>query len=149
MAGRPCPHYSRIRSSGGRYPTPASTGSIGSFATAFAHTLKATSGPNQNVAELDISRRERDRLLPYVPRLTDEKARHAETFASTDGSAYVCWLYQTYGHAMYACPFLSPEQCQFTAYRNYRYQMETCPGMCNLIQQSTREDRGPRRGDPN
>ena len=117
--------------------------------TAFAHTLKATSGPNHNVTELDISRPEGDRLQPYVPRLTDEEPRHAATFVSTDGSAYVCWLYLTYGHAMYMCPFLSPEQRQFTAYRNYCCQMETRPGMRNLVQQSTREDRGPQRGDPN
>ena len=68
-----------------------------------------------------------------MPLLTDEEARHAATFALTDGSAYVCWLCRTYGHVMYACPFLSPEQRMFTAYRNYRYQMETRPGARNLL----------------
>ena len=138
-----------LHRAGGRHPTPASTGSTGSFATAYAHTPKATGGPNHSVAELNISRREGDRLPTYVPRLTDEEARHAATFSSIDGSAYVCWLCRTYENAMYACPFLLSEQRQFTAYKNYRYQMETRPGMCNLIQQSTREDRDPRRGDPN
>ena len=89
---------------GGRPPPPATTDSAGSFATAFAHAPRAPRVPNHNVAELDISRREGDRLPPYVPRLTDEEARHATTFASTDGSAYVCWLCRTYSHAMYACP---------------------------------------------
>ena len=42
---------------------------------------------------------------------------------------------------MYACPFLTPEQQRFTAFRNYKYQMETRPGMRNLLQQSAREDR--------
>ena len=102
-----------------RHPTPASTRSPGSFATAFAHTPRATSGPNHNGSELEISRRERDRLSPYMPRLTDKEARHAAMFASTDGSAYVCWLCRTYGHAMDARLFLSPDKRQFTAYRNY------------------------------
>ena len=133
---------------GGRPPTPASTGSTGSFATAYAHTPKTPSGPNHNMAELDIPRREGDRVQPRVPRLTDKEARHAATFASTNGSAYVCWLCRTYGHAMYACPFLSPEQRQFTAYRNHSYKMETRPGMRNLLYQSTRDDRCSRRSDP-
>ena len=83
-----------------------------------------------------------------MPLLTDEEARHAATFASTDGSAYVCWLYRTYGYAMYACPFLSPEQRMFTAYRNYRYQMETRPGARNLLRQAVGEGRPPRQGYP-
>ena len=133
---------------GGRPPTPASTGSTRSFATAYAHMPKTPGGPNYHMAELDISCREGDRDQSRVPRLTNEEARNAATFASTNGSAYVCWMCRTYGHAMYACPFLSPEQRQFTAYRNYRYQMETRPGMRNLLQQSTRDDRGSRRSDP-
>ena len=76
---------------GRRLPTPASMGSTGSFATVFAHTPKVTSGRNHNMAELDISRREGDRDLPLLPRLTDDEARHAAVFASTDGSAYAHW----------------------------------------------------------
>ena len=132
---------------GGRYPMQGSTGSTGSFETAFGHTPRTASGPNHNIAELEISHRKGGRVSSCVPQLTDEDARHAVTFASTDDSACVCWLCRTYGHAMYACPFLSPEQRMFTAYRNYRYQMETRPGMHNLIQQSTHEDRGRRQGD--
>ena len=47
---------------------------------------------------------------------------------------------------MYVCPSLSPEQQRFTAFRNYKYQMETRPGMHNLLQQSAREDRFSRQG---
>ena len=131
---------------GGRPLTPESTRSTGSFATAFARTPSAASGPDHEIAELDISRRERGRVPSCVPQLTNEEARHAATFASTDGGAYVCWLCRTYGHAMYACPFLSPEQRIFTAYRNYRYQMERRPGMRNLLRQSAGEA-GPRVKD--
>ena len=49
---------------------------------------------------------------------------------------------------MYACPFLTPEQQKFTAFRNYKYQMETRPRMRNLLQQSAREDRFSRQGYP-
>ena len=84
-----------------------------------------------------------------MPLLTDEEARLAATFASTDGRAYVCWLCRTYGHTMYACPFLSPEQQMFTAYKNYRYQMEARPGARNLLQQAAGEHRPPRQVSPN
>ena len=133
---------------GGRPPTPASTRTTGSFATAFAHTPHPASGTNHPVQELDISRQRGDRASASVPKLTEEETRHAASFASTDGSAYVCWLCRTYGHAMYACPFLTPEQQRFTAFRNYKYQMETRPGMRNLLQQSAREDRFSRQGYP-
>ena len=72
---------------GGRPPAQASTGSTGSFATAFAHTLGASSGPNHEIAELDTSHREGDRVPSCVPQLTDEEERHAAMLASTDGSA--------------------------------------------------------------
>ena len=49
---------------------------------------------------------------------------------------------------MYACPFPSPEQQRFTTFRNYKYQMETRPGMRNFLQQSAREDRFSRQGYP-
>ena len=124
---------------GGRPPTPASTRSTGSFATAFTHTPSAASGPDHEISELDISRREWCRVPSFVAQLTNEEARHAATFASADSSAYVCCLCRTYGHAMYACPFLSPEQRIFMEYRNYRYQMETRPGMRNLLRQSAGE----------
>ena len=117
---------------GGRPPSPMSTGTTSSYATAFAVIPRGARGTDPRVAELDISKRDTGIEAPRVPLLTDEEARHAATFASTDGSAYVCWLCRTYGHAMYACPFLSPEQRMFTAYRNYRYQMETRPGRINF-----------------
>ena len=122
---------------------------MGSYATAFAHTPRAPTVGDPMVAELDISRPDGGRGPQYVPLLTDEEARHAASFASKDGSAYVCWLCRTYGHAMYACPFLSPEQRMFTAYRNYRYQIETRPGARNLLRQSVGEGRPPRQGFPN
>ena len=50
---------------------------------------------------------------------------------------------------MYACPFLAPEQRVFTVYRNYRYELQTRPGMRNLLQQSVASDRGPRSGHAN
>ena len=84
-----------------------------------------------------------------MPLLTDEEARHAATFATTDGSAYVCWLCRTYGHAMYACPFLSPEPPIFTAHRNYRYQIETHPGARSLPRQLVGEVGAPRHVFPN
>ena len=87
---------------GGRPPTPASTRTTGSFATAFAHTPHLASGTNHSVQELDISRQRGDRASASVPNLTEEEMRHAASFASTDGSAYVCELCSTYGHAMYA-----------------------------------------------
>ena len=49
---------------------------------------------------------------------------------------------------MYACPFLSPEQQRFTAFSNYKHQMETRPGMRSLLQQSAGEDRFSRQGYP-
>ena len=125
---------------GGRPPTPASTRTTGSFATAFAHTPQLESGTNHPVQELDISRQQGDRASASVPKLTEEETRHAASLASTDGSAYFCWLCRTYGHAMYACPFLTPEQQKFTALSNFKYQMETRPGMRNLLQYSARED---------
>ena len=134
---------------GGRPPSPMSTGTTSSYATAFAATPRGARGTDPKVAELDISNRDTGGEAPRVPLLTDEEARHAATFASTDGSAYVCWLCRTYGHAMYACPFLSPEQRMFTAYRNYRYQMETRPGALNLLRQATGEGRPPRQCFPN
>ena len=149
MAGRPCPHYARSRARKGTTPSPMSTGTTGSYATAFAPTPRVERVTDPRVAELDISNREGAGASPRVPLLTDEEARHAATFASTDGSAYVCWLCRTYGYAMYACPFLSPEQRMFTAYRNYRYQMETRPGARNLLRQAAGESRPPRQGFPN
>ena len=131
---------------GGRPPTPESTRTTGSFSTAFAHAPHLESGMNHPVQELDISRQQGDRASESVPKLTEEETRQAASFASTDGSAYVCWLCRTYGHAMYACPFLTPEQQRFTAFRNDRYQIETRPGMRNLLQQSAREDRFWRQG---
>ena len=131
---------------GGRPLTPESTRSIGTFATAFARTPSAASGPDHALAELDISCREGGRVPSCVPQLTDEGARPAAKFAWRDGSAYVCWLCRTYGHAMDACPFLSPEQRIFKAYRNYRYQMEIHPGLRNLLRQSAGEA-GPRVRD--
>ena len=128
---------------GGRPLTPASTETTGSFATALAHTPSGMGGPEQRIAEIDISRQGGARIPSCVPQLTEEEARQAATFASADGSAYVCWLCRTHGHAMYACPFLAPEQWMFTAYRNYRYQLQTRPGMRNLLQQSVAGDRGP------
>ena len=50
---------------------------------------------------------------------------------------------------MYACPFLSPEQCMFTAHRNYRYQKEPRPGMRGLLWQSVDERRPPCQVYPN
>ena len=133
---------------GSRPPTPASTRTTGSFATAFAHTPHLASGTNHPVQELDISRQRGDRESASVPKLTEEETRHAASFVSTDGSAYVCLLCRTHGHAMYACPFLTPEQQKFNAFRNYKYQMETRPGMRNFLQQSESEDRFSRQGYP-
>ena len=133
---------------GGRPPTPASTQTTGSFATAFAHTPRLVSGTNHPVQELGISRQQEDRASASVPQKTEEETRHAASFASTDGSAYVCWQCRTYGHAIYACSFLSPEQQRFTAFRNYKHQMETRLGMRNLLQQSAREDRFSPQGYP-
>ena len=133
----------------GRPSSPMSTGTTSSYATAFAATPRGARGPDPRVAELDISNRDAGGEAPRVPLLTDEEARHAATFASMDGSAYVCWLCRTYGHAMYACPFLSPEQRMSTAYRNYRYQMETRPGARNLLWHSVGEGRPLRQGLPN
>ena len=98
--------------------------------------------------ELDILRQRRDRASASasVPKLTEEETRHAASFASTNGSAYVRWLCCTYGHAIYACPFLSPEQQRFTRYRNYKYQKQTRLGMRNPLQQSARKDRFSRQG---
>ena len=134
---------------GGRPATPASTETTGCFATAFAHTPVGMGGPDHCIAELDISRQAGGRVPSCVPLLTEEEARQAATFASADGSAYVCWLCRTHGHAMYACPFLAPEQQMFTAYRNYQYQLQTRPGMRNPLQQLVAGDRGPRSGHAN
>ena len=133
---------------GGRPPRPASTRTTRSFATAFAHTPHLASGTNHPVQELDISRQRGDRASASVHKLTEEETRHAASFASTDGNAYVCWLCRTYGHAMYACPFLTPEHQRFRAFKNFKYQMETRPGMRNSLQQSAREDRFSRQGYP-
>ena len=46
------------------------------------------------------------------------------------------------------CPILSPEQRMFTAYRHYRYQMETRPGVCNVLGQSVGEGHPLRQGFP-
>ena len=126
---------------GGRPPTPVLIGPKGSYAIAFKHTPRTPKGTDSCVAELDISNRNGRGAPPRVPLLTDEEARHAVSFVSKDGSAYVYWLCRTYGHAMYACPFLSPEKRMFTAYRNYRYQMETRPGARNLLRQLIGEGR--------
>lgn len=77
---------------GGRLPTPTSTRTSGSYATAFARTPRPPTGPDHRVTELDISRQDGGPRPPCVPQLTEEEARHAASFASTDGSAYVCWL---------------------------------------------------------
>ena len=134
---------------GGRLATPASTETTGSFATAFTHTPVGMGGPDNRIAELDISRQAGGSVSPCVPTLTEEAARQAAKFASADGSAYVCCLCRTHGHAMYACLYLAPEQWTFTAYRNYQYQLQTSPGMRNLLQQSVAGDRGPRSGHAN
>ena len=134
---------------GGRLATPASTETTGSFATAFAHTPVGMGGPDHRIAELDISQQAGGRVPSCAPTLTEEEARQAAIFASADGSAYVCWLCRTHGHAMYACPYLAPEQRIFTAYRNYQYQLQTRPGMRNLLQQSVAGERGPRPGHAN
>ena len=126
---------------GGRPPSSMSTGTTSSYATAFAATSSGARVMDPRVAELDILNGDAGGEAPRVPLLTDDEARHAATFASTNGSAYACWLCRTYGHAMYACPFLSPEQRMFTAYRNYRYQMDTRPGARNLLGQSVDEGR--------
>ena len=133
----------------GRPATPASTETTGSFATAFAHTPVGMGGPHHRIAELDISRQAGGSIPSCVPALTEGEARQAATFASADGSAYVCWLCRMHGHAMYACPFLAPEQRMFTAYRNCQYQLQTRPGMRNFLQQPVAGDRGPCSGHAN
>ena len=106
----------------GRPLTLASTDTTGSFATAFAHTSLEMGGPAHRITEIDISPQGGRRVPSCVPQFNEEEARQAATFASAGSSAYVCRLGRTHGHAMYACPFLAPEQRVFTAYQNYSYQ---------------------------
>ena len=75
---------------GGRTPSPMSTGTTSRYATAFAATPRGARGTDPRIAELDISNRDTGGEAPRVPLLIDEEARHAATFASRDGSAYVC-----------------------------------------------------------
>lgn len=85
---------------GERPPTPVALGTTGGYATAFAYTPRVARGTDPCVAELDITNRNTGGGAPCVPLLTNEEAGHAASCASTDGSAYLCWLYRTYGHAM-------------------------------------------------
>ena len=134
---------------GGRPPSTMSTGTTSRYATALAATPRGARGTDPRVAELDISNRDTGGEAPRVPsspmRRRGTQGTSPRRMASRTCAGYAV----TYGHAMYACPFLSPEQRMFTAYRNYRYQMETRPRVRNLLRQAVDEGRHPRQGLPN
>lgn len=122
---------------------PPSMTSTDTYATAIQTPV--TSIP---VTELDISQRIEHFIPEYVPRLTAEQARLAQSIVPKDSSAYQCWLYRIIGHTLYRCPFLNRDQQLYEAYQNYEHQLRTRtrPHMRSLLRQliGDQEKREPR-----
>lgn len=91
-----------------------------------------------DVSEVDIT----ERIARFVPasvlQLIEEQVRLARSIMPTNSTQYRCWLCRLVGHTLYTCPLLTAGQQLYAAYQNYQYQLETRPGMRNLLTQAPR-----------
>ena len=78
-------------------------------------------------------------LPTRVPTLSQEQTAMAQSMIPKDSDAHVCWLCRLDGHTLYMCPYLTESQRIYSAYQNYRYQLETRPHMRNLLEQRAQE----------
>ena len=99
-----------------------------------------------------MSSDERDVMRPTedVPNLTDEQVRLGQSAIPNDYWQLNCWSCRDQGHSTFTCPFLSPAQRVYFAYKYYLYQIKSNPNMRNWYQQKSEAmrrlgpDPGPR-----
>ena len=69
-------------------------------------------------------------LVPFV---SPKQAKMAMQVVPLDYWNINCWVCRDDGHAMYRCPFLTPAQRLYLAYRYNLYQVQKQPHMRQYV----------------
>ena len=117
----------------------------GTLATSHSSTTNETIDAT---IDATIQKRIETFLPSRLPTLSKDQTAMAHSMIPKDSDAHVCWLCRLDGHTLYTCPYLTEAQRLYSAYQNYRYQLETRPHMRNLLEQRAQEHIDAASGKP-